>query len=402
MQNISGKWIRVGAVTLALGMISSTSWAKWMAPTQMPVARLLKNVQAYVKTHPKDAHGYYTLGRINSAAFAQDTETIGVYTFGPLPEVPAHSSLIPPPRNRTKPLSARTLTYLSDALRNYQQATVLSSADGLTWLGLGFQCEEALPFPKAIVQASVALNDRSLDAEKLRQRGLLAYRKAYALTVKKDSSETVGPANPVSVEAAQGILRLQANRSLSSEDQKEVAEMRQRITTFQNQPRMVTPILISFERQASLTDLLAPEKHVGFDLAGDGLGRKWSWVKPTTGILVWDPQHTGKITSGLQLFGSVTWWLFWKDGYEPLAALDNNRNGWLEDKELQGIAVWFDRNGNGISDKGEVVSLSALSIKRIAAHAAKVDDGVPVNQEGIQLRDGSSLKTFDWMPSSIK
>ena len=109
----------------------------------------------------------------------------------------------------------------------------------------------------------------------------------------------------------------------------------------------------------------------------------------------------GKITSGLQLFGNVTWWLFWKDGYEPLAALDNDRNGRLEGAELQGIAVWFDRNGNGIADPGEVVSLRSLGITSIAVHSAGLTDGVPANTNGVQLRDGSSLPTFDWTPTSL-
>ena len=200
--------------------------------------------------------------------------------------------------------------------------------------------------------------------------------------------------------AAQGIVRLQEKQTLSAAEQTELTELRATIVATRKRPRFITPILVSFDRQASLSDLLAPERTVRFDLPGDGLSRRWPWVKPTTGILVWDPKHTGKITSGLQLFGSVTWWLFWKDGYEPLAALDNDHNGWLEGKELQGIAVWFDRNGNGVADPGEVVSLASLGIRRIAVHPAGLRDGVPANPNGVQLRDGSSLATFDWTPTS--
>ncbi|MBT3202234.1 MAG: hypothetical protein HN350_20220, partial [Phycisphaerales bacterium] len=49
---------------------------------------------------------------------------------------------------------------------------------------------------------------------------------------------------------------------------------------------------------------------VRFDLDGDGRAQSWPWVKPTTGILVWDPSGQGRITSGQQLFGSVTIWMF--------------------------------------------------------------------------------------------
>ncbi len=236
------------------------------------------------------------------------------------------------------------------------------------------------------------------DKETLRQEALRFYRNAYTLEIKSRSDHGI---DFLSVEAADDIVKLQQHHSLSSTEQNELTTLKKQIATFESQPRPITPILISFDRQASLSNLLAPDRHVRFDLAGDGIGRQWPWVKPTTGILVWDPNHTGNITSGLQLFGNVTWWLFWNDGYEPLAALDNDHNGWLEGTELQGIAVWFDRNGDGVAQPGEVVSLDLLGIKRIAVQSAGLTDGVPANPNGVQLRNGSFLFTFDWTPSSL-
>lgn len=402
MRRVPGRVMWTGAAILLCLLPLTRGWAKWMAGTQMPVARLLQNVNAYVQAHPKEPQAYYTLGRINSAAFAQDTDTIRVYMHDPLPSVSTFSHQTFPPHDKTTPLSAQALTYETEAIRNYKKAADLDGSDGRTWLGLGFQCEEALPFPQAVSRGWEALGmTGKADREKMRQEALRFYRKAYTLTIKADRERSIGLVNPVSMEAAEGVVRLQEGRSLSPEEQKESEEMQKQIAEFKRRPRAISPILISFRPQASLSDLLAPETHVRFDLAGDGLGKQWPWVKPTTGILVWDPEHTGKITSGLQLFGNVTWWLFWKDGYEPLAALDNNRNGWLEGAELQGIAVWLDRNGNGVADRGEVVSLSSLGIKRIAARSAGLADGVPANPTGVQLRDGSMLPTFDWTPTSL-
>jgi hypothetical protein len=96
----------------------------------------------------------------------------------------------------------------------------------------------------------------------------------------------------------------------------------------------------------------------------------------------------------------VTWWLFWKDGYAPLAALDDDHNGWLEEAELKGIAMWFDRNGNGVSDQGEVAALDNLGVRRISAHGERNSDGVLANANGIEFRDGSTAATFDWTPVS--
>lgn len=44
--------------------------AHWGVGTQMPIARLLKNLGDYVKIHPEDAGSRYTLARVYSAAFA--------------------------------------------------------------------------------------------------------------------------------------------------------------------------------------------------------------------------------------------------------------------------------------------------------------------------------------------
>lgn len=44
-------------------------------------------------------------------------------------------------------------------------------------------------------------------------------------------------------------------------------------------------------------------------------------------LLVRDPQHKSKIESGRQLFGNVTWWMFWRNGYQALAALDDTMDG---------------------------------------------------------------------------
>ena len=51
---------------------------------------------------------------------------------------------------------------------------------------------------------------------------------------------------------------------------------------------------------------------------------------------------------------NVTWWLFWKNGYEPLRARDDNADGRIAGKELDGLAIWRDANTNGVSEPGEV------------------------------------------------
>jgi len=125
-------------------------------------------------------------------------------------------------------------------------------------------------------------------------------------------------------------------------------------------------------------------------------------VHSATAILVWDPGKSGRIESGLQLFGSVTWWMFWKDGYQPLAALDDNGDRWPSGEELQGIAVWRDSNGNGISELGEVVPVRSVEITRIAVRASRIGAGAPFNPRGMYLNDGTVLPTYDWVPVEVE
>jgi hypothetical protein len=125
-------------------------------------------------------------------------------------------------------------------------------------------------------------------------------------------------------------------------------------------------------------------------------------VRPDTAILVWDPRRTGRVESGLQLFGSVTWWMAWQHGYQPLAALDDNQDCWLSGKELDGLAVWRDRNGNGVSDRGEVIPLSSMGVNALAATGTANPNGLYFNPRGIRLDNGTFLPTYDWTPVEVK
>lgn len=80
--------------------------------------------------------------------------------------------------------------------------------------------------------------------------------------------------------------------------------------------------------------------------------------------------------------------MFWRDGFQALSALDDNHDGWLSGAELTGLAVWIDRNQNGRSDPGEVISLADAGILRISVQAAVDADGTLANPRGIEFIDG--------------
>lgn len=91
------------------------------------------------------------------------------------------------------------------------------------------------------------------------------------------------------------------------------------------------------------------------------------WTKPWSpqtggdGLLVWDVDGDGKITSGKELFGHVdlNGQNAFQNGYEKLSHyFDANHDGVVAGEELRGLKIWEDRNGDGITQAGELVELS--------------------------------------------
>jgi hypothetical protein len=180
-------------------------------------------------------------------------------------------------------------------------------------------------------------------------------------------------------------------------DAQELTRLQTYSDAISHKGRAITPIFFALDLGRSFGELVDPKAGVAFDLDGSGLPRRWGWISPRAAWLVFDPQRRGQITSGLQLFGNVTFWVFWKNGYEALSSLDDNHDGMLTGAELEGLAAWQDVNGNGVSDPGEVTPLRALGVEGLSTDGYTNADGLLYNRHGLWLRDGSSRPTFDWV-----
>lgn len=96
--------------------------------------------------------------------------------------------------------------------------------------------------------------------------------------------------------------------------------------------------------------------------------KAWDSKTGGDGILAWDVDGDGKITSGKEIFGHVD--LDGKNrfanGYEKLQKyFDKDGNGRVEGQELKGLKIWEDRNGDGTTQAGELVDLSSRGINRL-------------------------------------
>jgi hypothetical protein len=181
-------------------------------------------------------------------------------------------------------------------------------------------------------------------------------------------------------------------------DKEEIKTLQVRIEVERLLPRPISPVVIPLYDGLTASQLEDHSANVAFDADGTRLQKRWTWITRDAGWLVNDPHHTGKVTSALQLFGNVTFWMFWENGYQALAALDDDRDGMLASEELEGLAIWQDLNGNGLSDGGEVKPLAEWGIVAISCrHVRDMNhtDRIAYSPRGVFFRDGSKRPTYD-------
>ena len=159
----------------------------------------------------------------------------------------------------------------------------------------------------------------------------------------------------------------------------------------------VTPIVVSIEDASfdALVDIASP---VSFDFAGTGDARARGWLTPSAAWLVWDPNRRGDIQSGFDLLGQRTWAVFWRDGFEAMRSLDDNRDGELAGSELGGLALWRDANSNGVSEAGEVAPVSDFGVVALSVFGAEERPGLLAAPAGVRFENGVTRPLYDWTP----
>jgi hypothetical protein len=192
-------------------------------------------------------------------------------------------------------------------------------------------------------------------------------------------------------------------RGVTDQEKESVAKVMKTIRILDSKHvNAVTPIVFHLEQSRQLEQLLDPARVVSFNLDGTGRPQRYPWVRSDTAILVWDPKHQGHITGGHQLFGSVTFNMFWSDGYRAMDALDDNRDGKLSGAELTGLAVWFDRSQDGVSQAGEVVPIECTGVREMSVRPTHRDVESLGNSTGLIRNDSAVLPTYDWFTRSLQ
>ncbi|OAQ14248.1 hcalcium-binding protein [Bibersteinia trehalosi Y31] len=120
------------------------------------------------------------------------------------------------------------------------------------------------------------------------------------------------------------------------------------------------------------------EKPVLFDIDNDGGSlEETGWLTAQDGFLVRDLNNNGKIDNMAEIFSEYyagkagkngeSGEKKYRNGFEALKSLDSNKDGVFnnKDKDFNAVRVWQDKNHNGITDKGELLTLASLGISEI-------------------------------------
>lgn len=382
--------------------------------TQVPIARVITNLERRMATNREDVDLVYQLARIHSMAYATNVQNVAVTVQGENASFGYPGPDIGVPRavssRTTKADREQAFQHLTNAIAYYQKAAKLvvkgTNAIAHQWLslpihlGLAWTIEQSGRKEEAVQAYRNALRlawRQEVDPE-IPMREQLKWswdqlRVGKNPLTSPQHVKYLGPGPSFSEE----IIRYLLLALDQKRDAKEIAQLQADQKVLRSMGRAVTPLLVPLRGGVSFEQLIDPSVGVPFDLDGSGHLRRWGWLTTNAAWLVYDRQGKGQITSGLQMFGSVTFWIFWRDGYQALAALDDNDDGQISSAELNGISLWCDSNSNGVSEKGEVRPVSDYAITSISCRGQSHSTGIPFSPQGVTFRDGTFRPTFDWM-----
>ena len=345
---------------------------------KVPIERLTKNLEEAIKKDPKNAQAVLNLARAHAMAYSLRSEELPVNAKRPdsvwfgyePPLVPFRTVQKTDDKDKLKAAQE----HLEKAIKLFEEAIKLSPDDQRAQLGHAWLLSQT---------------DKKADA-------IAALRKVIdkAWEKEKDIKALGLGGHTVTGEGADYLLPLLDKEK----DKDEIATLKERAEKLKKLPRPITPIAVPLRDGLTARDIEARSASVAFDADGTGLQKKWTWINSDAAWLVHDPKQSGKVTSALQMFGNVTFWMFWETGYDALAALDDNHDGQLTGKELDGLALWHDVNGNGICDPGELKPLSEYGIVAISCKFERDPqhpDRIAVSKVGVTFKDGRTRPTFD-------
>ena len=164
-------------------------------------------------------------------------------------------------------------------------------------------------------------------------------------------------------------------------------------------PTQYDPIILDIDGDG--IEIVGLNAGVLFDHNADGVKTGTGCVGKDDGLLVRDINNNGTIDTGRELFGDNTILNNGqkaKDGFAAISDLDVNQDGKLNssDAVFSSLRVWQDINQDGVSQSGELKTLSALGISSINTSASikggqnQNNGNVIIGSSSFERLDGST------------
>jgi Ca2+-binding RTX toxin-like protein len=136
---------------------------------------------------------------------------------------------------------------------------------------------------------------------------------------------------------------------------------------------LITPLVLDLDGDGiELTSLAQSQAY--FDLDANGFAQRTGWVTGGDGLLAIDTNLNGQIDDINELFGAPEpYGEAATNGFDALTALDSNTDGKIDalDDKFGDLRVWIDADEDGITDSGELKTLTAVGIESISLDATK-------------------------------
>ncbi|WCM25838.1 cadherin domain-containing protein [Sphingomonas sp. QA11] len=146
---------------------------------------------------------------------------------------------------------------------------------------------------------------------------------------------------------------------------------------------VLTPFILDLDGDGVETRSMGDSK-ARFDMSGDGLNDDVGWVGKGDGFLVIDRNGDGLITeeSELTFLSEKT---NAASGLDGLAVLDSNKDGKIDatDTRFGELRVWVDRDGDGVTDAGELKTLAEHGIASVSLSARALNQNVKVGANAV-------------------
>jgi hypothetical protein len=166
-------------------------------------------------------------------------------------------------------------------------------------------------------------------------------------------------------------------------------------------PNFSSPLILDLNGDG-VTSTFISSTSTYFDLDNDGVRQRTGWVQGEDGILVFDKNRDGKVNNGTELFGNHT---LLKNGtkaangFEALREYDENKDGVIDAKDniYNTLKLWQDGNSDGVTDTGELHTLTELGVKSINLDYTQTTD----YEEQNRIFQTSTFTTTDGATQSI-